>query len=165
MDCPSCNAETADGSKFCTQCGASLPLACSSCSHGNPPQAKFCANCGTALTTASPPSPAPAPPMSSAERRHLTVMFCDLVSSTALSVRLDPEDLPEGIAAYYQYVAETVARFGGVVPRDMGDGGLVYFGYPRAHEHDAGRAGSPGLGLPRGFFQRGWPPHGRPQPR
>ena len=110
MDCPSCKIEIPDGSKFCIQCGAALPFACSSCSHGNPPQAKLCANCGTALTTASPPSPAPAPPMSSAERRHLTVMFCDLVGSTALSVRLDPEDLREVIAAYYQYVAEAVAR-------------------------------------------------------
>jgi class 3 adenylate cyclase/predicted ATPase len=165
MECPCCKAEIPDGSKFCIQCGASLPLACSSCGHGNPPQAKFCANCGTALTTVSPPPPVPAPPMSSAERRHLTVMFCDLVGSTALSVRLDPEDLREVIAAYYQYVAETVARFGGFVARYMGDGVLVYFGYPRAHEHDAERAVRAGLELPRGLSERGWPSNVVPQLR
>src|SRR5258708_21797129 len=113
MDCPCCKIEIPDGSKFCIQCGAALPLACSSCSHGNPPQAKFCAICGTAPTTGSPPPPAPAPPMSSAERRQLTVMFFDLVGSTALSVQLDPEDLRELIASYYPYVAETDAPFGG----------------------------------------------------
>ncbi len=147
MDCPSCNAETADGSKFCTQCGASLPLACSSCSHGNPPQAKFCANCGTALTTASPPSPAPAPPMSSAERRHLTVMFCDLVGSTALATRLDPEDLREIVGAYHRAVTDTIARFEGFVAKYMGDGILIYFGYPQAHEDDAERAVRAGLAV------------------
>ena len=67
-------------------------------------------------------------------------MFCDLVGSTELSVRLDPEDLREVIVAYQTYVAETVARFGGFVAKHMGDGMLVYFGYPRAHEHDAERA-------------------------
>src|SRR5258706_3023739 len=149
MDCPSCKSENPDGSRFCIQCGASLPLACSSCGRGNPPQARFCANCGTALTTGSPTRPAPAPPMSSAERRHLTVMFCDLVGSTALSVRLDPEDLREVIAAYYQYVAETVARFGGVVARYMGDGGLAYFWNSPAHQHEAWRAGGAGLGTAR----------------
>src|SRR5260221_13145590 len=159
MDCPSCKSENPDGSRFCIQCGASLPLACSSCGRGNPPQARFCANCGTALTTGSPTRPAPAPPMSSAERRQLTVMFCDLVGSTALSVRLDPQDLREGIAAYHRYVAVTVARFGGVVARYMGDGGVGYFGYPRAHEDDAERAVRAGLGLPRGFSPPGPPPY------
>src|SRR5258708_9134320 len=112
MDCRSCKAENPDGSKFCMQCGASLPLACSACSHGNPPQAKFCANCGAALTTGSPP---PAPPMSSAERRQLTVMFCDLVGSTALSVRLDPADLREVISAHHKNVAQTVAPLGSLL--------------------------------------------------
>src|SRR5258707_7813128 len=163
MDCPCCKAEIPDGSKFCIQCGAPLPLACSSCGHGNSPQAKFCANCGTALATASPP--APAPPTSSAERRHLTVMFCDLVGSTALSVRLDPEDLREVIAVYYEYVAETVARFGGFVARDMGDGVLVYFGYPRAHEHEAERAVRAGLGLLTALSGGGWPSDVVPQLR
>jgi class 3 adenylate cyclase len=82
-----------------------------------------------------------------AERRQLTVMFCDLVGSTALSARLDPEDLREVIGAYHRAVAGVVARFDGFVAKYMGDGVLVYFGYPRAHEDDAERAVRAGLGL------------------
>src|SRR5208282_6050499 len=82
-----------------------------------------------------------------AERRQLTVMFCDLVGSTALSARLDPEDLREVIAAYHRAVAETVAGFDGFVAKYMGDGVLIYFGYPRAHEDDAERAVRAALGV------------------
>ena len=82
-----------------------------------------------------------------AERRQLTVMFCDLVGSTALAARLDPEDLREVIAVYHRAVAEVVAGFDGFVAKYMGDGVLVYFGYPRAHEDDAERAVLAGLGL------------------
>ena len=75
-----------------------------------------------------------------AERRQVTVIFSDLVGSTALSARMDPEDLREVISAYQKCVAETVRRFGGFVAKYMGDGVLIYFGYPEAHEHDAVRA-------------------------
>src|SRR6188472_4024077 len=80
-----------------------------------------------------------------AERRQVTVMFSDLVGSTALSTRLDPEDLREVISAYQKCVAEIVQRFDGFVARYMGDGVLVYFGYPQAHEDDAERAVQTGL--------------------
>jgi class 3 adenylate cyclase len=83
----------------------------------------------------------------SAERRQVTVMFSDLVGSTALSARMDPEDLREVISAYQKCVAETVQRFGGFVAKYMGDGVLVYFGYPQAHEDDAERAVRAGLEL------------------
>src|ERR1700730_4337651 len=82
-----------------------------------------------------------------AERRQVTVMFSDLVGSTALSARMDPEDLREVISAYQQCVAETVRRFGGFLAKYMGDGVLVYFGYPQAHEDDAERAVRAGLGV------------------
>jgi class 3 adenylate cyclase len=82
-----------------------------------------------------------------AERRQVTVMFCDLVGSTALSARMDPEDLREVISTYQKCVAETVQRFGGFVAKYMGDGVLVYFGYPQAHEDDAERAVRAGLEL------------------
>jgi class 3 adenylate cyclase len=88
-----------------------------------------------------------AAPASAAQRRQLTVMFCDLVGSTALSSQLDPEDLREVIAAYHRAVAEIVAGFDGFVAKYMGDGVLVYFGYPQAHEDDAERAVRAGLGL------------------
>ena len=88
-----------------------------------------------------------AAPQDTAERRQVTVMFSDLVGSTALSARIDPEDLREVISAYQKCVAETVQRFGGFVAKYMGDGVLVYFGYPQAHEDDAERAVRAGLEL------------------
>ena len=97
-----------------------------------------------ATTTSSTPS---ARPEDRAERRQVTVMFSDLVGSTALSARMDPEDLREVISAYQKCVAETVGRFGGFVAKFMGDGVLIYFGYPQAHEDDAERAVRAGLEL------------------
>jgi class 3 adenylate cyclase len=92
-------------------------------------------------------APAAPRPLDTAERRQVTVMFSDLVGSTALSARMDPEDLREVISAYQKCVAETVQRFGGFVAKYMGDGVLVYFGYPQAHEDDAERAVRAGLEL------------------
>jgi hypothetical protein len=96
MECLNCKAHLSEGSRFCVECGAPLPLACSSCGHTNPLNAKFCGNCGTKLAGVSTTlaataaaSSTPAPTESSAERRQLTVMFCDLVGSTALSTQLD----------------------------------------------------------------------------
>jgi class 3 adenylate cyclase len=88
-----------------------------------------------------------AKPQAEAERRQLTVMFCDLVGSTALAARLDPEDLREVIGAYHRRVAKVVGRYDGFVAKYMGDGVLLYFGYPQAHEDDAERAVRAGLKL------------------
>jgi hypothetical protein len=82
-----------------------------------------------------------------AERRQLTVMICDLVGSTPLSTRFDPEDLREIVGAYHRCVTDTVGRFGGFVAKYMGDGVLIYFGYPEAHEDDAERAARAGLAV------------------
>ncbi len=103
-----------------------------------------------AVAAQAPPEPsarAEPKPQDSAERRQVTVMFSDLVGSTALSARMDPEDLREVISAYQKCVAETVRRFGGFVAKYMGDGVFVYFGYPQAHEDDAERAVHAGLEL------------------
>ena len=89
--------------------------------------------------------PPPTPPTPDAERRQLTVMFCDLADSTKLSGQLDPEDLRDVIRAYQQTCAEVIERFEGYIARYMGDGLLVYFGYPQAHEDDAQRAVRTGL--------------------
>ena len=97
-----------------------------------------------AVATTTPATPRS---VDTAERRQVTVMFSDLVGSTALSARMDPEDLREVISAYQKGVAETVGRFGGFVAKYMGDGVLVYFGYPQAHEDDAERAVRSGLEL------------------
>jgi class 3 adenylate cyclase len=106
------------------------------------------------LRVAVPARPQPATaiernPQDAAERRHITVMFSDLVGSTALSARMDPEDLRDVISAYQKCVAGTVRRFDGFVAKYMGDGVLVYFGYPQAHEDDPERAVRTGLELIR----------------
>ena len=99
------------------------------------------------LDAATPSSTPSAHPEDRAERRQVTVMFSDLVGSTAMSARMDPEDLREVISAYQKCVAETVQRFGGFVAKYMGDGVLVYFGYPQAHEDDPEQAVRAGLEL------------------
>ena len=96
----------------------------------------------SAAAAVAPPAPRTA---DTAERRQVTVMFSDLVGSTALAAQMDPEDLRELISAYHKCVAETVRRFGGFVAQYLGDGVLVYFGYPEAHEDDAERAVRAGL--------------------
>ncbi len=157
MQCPNCGAENREDRRFCAECGDSLSLACPDCGFGNEPGEKFCGGCGTALVPpaaqATKPKRQPqaqdevAPDAPEAERRQLTVMFCDLVGSTALSERLDPEDLREVIHTYQECCAGVVARFEGYIARYMGDGLLIYFGYPQAHEDDAERAIRAGLGI------------------
>ena len=100
---------------------------------------------GVAPTSPEPAARAEPRTQDAAERRQVTVMFSDLVGSTALSARMDPEDLREVISAYQKCVAETVQHFGGFVAKYMGDGVLIYFGYPQAHEDDADRAVRAGL--------------------
>ena len=94
-----------------------------------------------------PPSPLAIPPPSEAERRQLTVLFCDLVDSTALAGQLDPEDLREIVRAYQAACAEVIRHFDGHIAQYLGDGLLVYFGYPQAHEDDTSRAVRTGLGI------------------
>src|SRR5215472_10839464 len=101
-----------------------------------------------ALDTHAVPQATAAPAAAGeAERRQLTVMFCDLVGSTPLSQRFDPEDLREIVGAYHRCVADTAGRFTGFVAKYMGDGVLIYFGYPEAHEDDAERAVRAGLAV------------------
>jgi len=146
--CPRCNAAVESGDRFCGDCGAPLPWLCA-CGSDNPATKRFCRNCGAAAGTGGADrrdALAPAPG-SSEERRQLTVMFADLVGSTALGARLDPEDLREVIAAYQGCVTGLVAKAGGFIGRYMGDGVLVYFGYPQANEDDAERAIRAGLAI------------------
>ncbi|MBI3301055.1 MAG: AAA family ATPase [Deltaproteobacteria bacterium] len=171
MCCASCGCDTRAGAKFCNECGAPLALRCASCGTENPGGAKFCSECGTPLTgkpqgkrakkegekrakgekakrkKSSPDSRLRTPDseLTVGERRQLTVMFCDLVGSTALSEQLDPEELREVVRAYQEACAEVVGRFEGHIAQYLGDGLLVYFGYPAAHEDDAQRAVRAGL--------------------
>ena len=93
----------------------------------------------------------PSAPHAAGERRHLTVMFCDLVDSTGMSARLDAEDWHDLVAAYQKSVAEAVGHFGGHVAKNLGDGALIYFGYPQAQENDAERAVRAGLAIQDGL--------------
>lgn len=148
MNCPRCGASVKTGSKFCGDCGSPLPWLCTACGNENPAGKRFCSECGAATTgTAERASVHATSPAQAAERRQLTVMFADLVGSTALGARLDPEDLREVIAAYHGCVTGLVARAGGFIARYMGDGVLVYFGYPHANEDDAERAIRAGLAI------------------
>jgi class 3 adenylate cyclase len=124
-------------------------MQCPRCHAAIAADARFCPRCGTRLLAVAAPR--------AAERRQLTVLFCDLVGSTALSVRLDPEDLRAVMRAYHEYVSEAVSRFGGVVTQISGDGMLAHFGWPQAHEHDAERAVRAGLALVGQIAERPWP--------
>ncbi|MCG3120099.1 MAG: hypothetical protein ALAOOOJD_02704 [bacterium] len=145
MRCSSCGAENPENMKFCGECAAPLKLLCGNCGFENPPKFKFCGECGAPL-----PAPAPATAKTEhktpeAERRHLTVMFCDLVGSTSLSEQLDPETLRDVVRQYQKVGATAINRFDGNIAQYLGDGILAYFGFPRAHEDDAPRAVRAGL--------------------
>ncbi len=150
MRCVGCGTENRPGRRFCARCGAALAAACPSCKFVNEPSDEFCGGCGHPLTLAAPGSASPAgalPLTPSAERRQLTVLFCDLVGSTELSVRMDPEELRDTIRAYQAASGDAIRRYDGYVAQYLGDGLLVYFGYPAAHEDDAKRAVRAALGI------------------
>ena len=132
--CGTCGRDNARSHRFCGGCGATLAaVRCASCGAAVADGAKFCGACGALLA---------------AERRQLTIMFVDLVGSTALSARLDPEDLRDVIDAYRHAVAAVVERSKGHIAQYLGDGILVYFGYPHAVERTADSAVRAALSSP-----------------
>ena len=145
MRCPRCQFDNREGRRFCAGCGVALTVICPVCDFANEPGERFCGGCGAGLDGEAP-SP---PPLrrSDAERRQLTVLFCDLVGSSELATRLDPEDLRGVIGLYQDAVAQVIARYEGYTAKFLGDGVLAYFGYPTAHEDDAERAVRAGLEL------------------
>jgi class 3 adenylate cyclase/predicted ATPase len=157
MRCRHCGFDTPEGMPFCGTCGAPLTHRCPQCESDNPAPFKFCGACGTPLTGVSrTPNPRQTDRGSlhaarhgapEAERRQLTVLLCDVVDSTALAGQLDPEDLRDVIRAYQEACAAVIHRFDGHIAQYLGDGLLVYFGYPQAHEDDAPRAVRAGLGM------------------
>src|SRR6516164_4712588 len=167
MLCPSCAFDNPEGMNFCGKCAHPLHLHCPQCGFDNPPGFHFCGKCAAALTIQTPVSPPTRPtpqpgsqaahlpqvevPLDSrpheAERRQLTVMFCDLVDSTRLSSQLDPEDYRDMVRAYQNVCTTVIQRYEGHIAQLLGDGLLVYFGYPHAHEDDTHRAVRTGLGI------------------
>lgn len=167
MSCPSCQHDNPTGARFCTMCGAALPTSCPTCGAAVPAGARFCGACGAALAAgtapavgaaepAAPARPAAAPAPArgaadTAENRQLTVLFCDLVGSTALSEQLDPEALRDLLRDYQATAGRVIAGYDGHLAKYLGDGLLTYFGYPRAHEDDAVRAVRAGLAILEGL--------------
>ena len=148
MRCSNCGAENRATAKFCDGCGTELPLICSACGASNRVGAKFCDSCSAALRTqVSPSAAATASPEVGGERRHLTILFCDLVGSVTLTSQLDPEEWRATVAGYQRAASGAVTRFGGEVVRYIGDGIMAFFGYPVAHDNDAERAVRAGLAI------------------
>jgi class 3 adenylate cyclase/tetratricopeptide (TPR) repeat protein len=147
MWCSKCGSENPAGAKFCSECATPMAAKCPSCGASNNPGAKFCNQCASPL--AAPDSKAKGQPGEeiAGERRHLTVLFCDLVNSTEIAARLDPEEWRDIAAQYQRSAGEAVTRLGGHVAKYLGDGLVVYFGYPQAHEDDAERAVRGGLAI------------------
>jgi len=137
MICSQCRFENPPDMRYCGGCGSSLTPACSRCGAEVPAGFRFCGHCGAAVAA---DQDAPEVLADSAERRQITVMFCDLVESTELSVRVDPEVLRDVIRAFQKAAASIVEGYGGHIAQYLGDGLLIYFGFPRAHEDDAERA-------------------------
>jgi class 3 adenylate cyclase len=172
MHCTSCGFDNPEGMNFCGKCATPLAPRCPQCGFENPPGFAFCGKCATPLagqagkkgekvkrgkgkkekkvtsgqwSVASSQPPIPNPQSWAGERRQLTVMFCDLVGSTALSARLDPEEYRAVVQAYQATSTTVIERYAGHIAQHLGDGLLVYFGYPTAHEDDARRAVRTGL--------------------
>ena len=142
MLCSKCGSDNRQGRKFCANCGVSLAVTCANCGASNQPDEKFCGECGAGLaeTATKPAEVKPIVVSAGGERRHLTVLFCDLVGSTEIAAQLDPEEWRELVAGYHRAAAEAITRFAGHVAKYLGDGVMAYFGWPEAHENDAERA-------------------------
>jgi class 3 adenylate cyclase/tetratricopeptide (TPR) repeat protein len=165
MRCPQCAHENARGVKFCGECGARLQLPCPACGVANPPANKFCQECGAPLTAA--PAPTPAPPAGAAaryaspesytpkhlaekiltsrgamagERKGVTVMFADVSDFTAMSEKLDPEEVHAIMDRSFEVILSEVHRYEGTINQFLGDGVMALFGAPIAHEDHAHRA-------------------------
>ena len=153
MRCPSCDHDNRADRRFCAECGTVLAVGCASCGAANQPGEKFCGGCGERLPTVAPatavstPAPEPEAALPAGERRQLTVLFCDLVGSTSLAEQLDAEDWHDILTRYHTAAGGAVTRWGGHVAKNLGDGLLVYFGWPSARENDPELAVRAGLAI------------------
>ena len=151
MLCAKCNYDNPADAQFCMKCGAKIEHRCAACNTENPGDANFCRKCGAALRASAPvkdqTSTVELVAGVEGERRHLTVLFCDLVGSTEIASHLDPEEWRGIIGEYHRAATQAIRRFGGHVAQYLGDGVMAYFGWPEAHDNDAERAARTGLAI------------------
>ncbi len=138
MTCSACGAQNRPGRKFCASCGTPLAILCPSCGSPNEPGDRFCGECGSPLARDALATAGPA--VAATERRLVSVLFADLVGSTALAEGRDPEEVRDLLSTYFESARETVDRYGGVVEKFIGDAVMAVWGTPTAHEDDAERA-------------------------
>ncbi len=150
MTCPACGVDNREGRRFCRKCGTALAFTCAACGAANQEGDEFCGECGAALRVAEPrgqvPTVVPAPPATSAriaptaERRHVSVLFADLVGFTALSQQRDAEDVRELLSRYFDTARTVITRYGGTVEKFIGDAVMAAWGVQAIQENDAERA-------------------------
>ena len=138
MKCPRCHTENPEVNKFCRQCGAELQILCSSCGSAVFAEDKFCGRCGLKLGRSWEPGKTGLE--SKSERKHITVLFTDLSGYTAMTEKLDPEEVNEIMSRIFGEIAQAVERYEGSIERLIGDAALILFGVPKAHEDDPARA-------------------------
>ena len=151
MDCAACGHTISEGVKFCSQCGAPVGRACRSCGHDLRPQDRFCEQCGTAAEEAAEPASGGAGYGDSAVRKTVTVLFADLVGSTAFGERVDAESTRDVLADYHALTRSVIEGHGGFLAKFIGDGVMALFGVPATAEDDAIRAVGAGMALQAGF--------------
>jgi class 3 adenylate cyclase/tetratricopeptide (TPR) repeat protein len=147
MRCWNCGSENPTDHKFCEDCGRPLENRCPKCGAESTAGKRFCGGCGAPLDPIAPAEKELRYRGVAGERRHLTVLFCDLVGSTKIAAQLDPEEWLEIVAAYHHAATEAINGFGGYVAQYLGDGIMAYFGWPEAHENDAERSVRAGLAI------------------
>jgi class 3 adenylate cyclase/tetratricopeptide (TPR) repeat protein len=161
VTCATCGTENPSSSKFCSACGTALALTCTNCGNALLPGARFCSECGTAVPGAEAAfvggaTPAPGGPAGAsretatapeAERRHVTVLFADLVGFTPFAEERDAEDVRDTLSRYFEIASDVIGRYGGTVEKFIGDAVMAVWGAPTAHEDDAERAVRAGLDL------------------
>ena len=138
MKCPQCQLENPETRKFCRECGARLLLICSQCGSENPPGDKFCGECGQRLEEIGEPEKTV--PETEGERKYVTVLFSDLSAYTAMSEKLDPEEVKEITSKIFGEIAQVVTKYEGFIEKFVGDAVMALFGVPKAHEDDPVRA-------------------------
>jgi class 3 adenylate cyclase/tetratricopeptide (TPR) repeat protein len=138
MKCPKCQFDNREGAKFCGKCRAKLLLVCSQCNSENPPDNVFCDECGQDLRKRQKPrEPTPLP---ESERKYVTVLFSDLSGYTAMSEKLDPEDVKEITSRIFGRIFKVIGKYEGFVEKIVGDAVMALFGVPKSHEDDPVRA-------------------------